>query len=281
MPSSSESRTSADAMGSGTPARSSLAAALRAASRALTSPARTDLARGSRRFGSELVRPLFGGEGLRELFQVAAEGYLEVSCVDLDLHILGLWQDGNRRRRGVYAALALGLGHPLDPVRPAFVLEDRIGTVATYLHGDLPVAADLGGTRRQGAVFEAEAVGVTGVHIVEFASEEGRLVAAGAGSNLDDDVFVVVRVAVDELGPDVLGESFDPLLGIPRFGREELPLLRVLGLGDELPRVALGLYRLQQLPGKLGPTPHARVLFSDPGVAPLVIEDVRVREFLR
>src|ERR687897_8741 len=36
------------------------------------------LARGSCRFGGELVRPLFGGEGLGELFEVAAEGGFEV-----------------------------------------------------------------------------------------------------------------------------------------------------------------------------------------------------------
>src|SRR5688500_11315355 len=228
MPSSSASRTSADATGSGTPACSSLAATLRAASWALASPApaRTVLARSSCRFGGELVCSLFGGEGLRELFEVAAEGGLEVvggdadavvgdaslrevvrsdlrravagtdlrlaegafllgplahlafqepglqyshglllvlelallvlaghdqarwlvcdpdrgvggihalaagtagavhvdfevSRADLDLHVLGLRQDGHGRSRGVYAPLALGLGHPLDPVRPA------------------------------------------------------------------------------------------------------------------------------------------------------------------
>src|SRR5918993_1077048 len=73
---------------------------------------------------------------------------LEVSRVDLDLHVLGLRQDGYGRRGGVYATLALGLGHPLDPVGPAFVLEDRVGAVAAYLDGDLPVAADLGRARR-------------------------------------------------------------------------------------------------------------------------------------
>src|SRR5215207_2661289 len=390
MPSSSESRISADATGSGTPARSSLSAARRAASRALASPApaRTVLAWGSCRFCGELVRPLFGGEGLRELFEVTAEGCLEVVrgdadavvgdpslwevvctdlrravagtdlrlaegafllgpfaqlafqepglqdphglllvlelallvlaghdqsrwlvrdpdrrvCgvhalaartagavhvdlevprVDLDLHILGLGKDCHGCRRGVYAALALGLGHPLDPVRPAFVLEDRIGAVAAYLHGDLPVAADLGRARRQGTVLEAEAVGVAGVHVVELACEEGGLVAARPGSDLDDDVLVVVRVAVDEFGPDVLGENFDPLPCLPRFGREELALLRILGLGDQFPRLPLGLHRSEQFPGQLGPAPHSRVLFGDPGVAPLVAKDVRIREFLR
>src|SRR5215212_11266315 len=84
--SSSESRTSADATGSGTPARSSLAPAQRAASRELASPApaRTVLARGSCRFGGELVCPLFGGERLRKLLEVAAEGGLEVVGGDAD-----------------------------------------------------------------------------------------------------------------------------------------------------------------------------------------------------
>jgi hypothetical protein len=60
-------------------------------------------------------------------------------------------------------------------------------------------------------VLEAEAVGVAGVHVVELACEESGLVAARAGPDLDNDVLVVVRVAVDEFGPDVLGENFDPL----------------------------------------------------------------------
>src|SRR5215212_5287580 len=390
MPSSSESRTSAEATGSGTPARSSRSAARRAASRRLASPApaRTVLARGSSRFCSELVRPLLGGESLRELLEVAAEGGLEVvggdadamvgysslrkvvcadlrravagadlrltegafllgrlahlafqepgleyphclllvlelallvlaghdqarwlvrdpdrrvcgvdalaagtagavhvdfeiSRIDLDLHILGLGQDGHRRRRGVYTALALGLGHPLDPVRPAFVFEDRVSAVAAYLYGDLLVATDLGRARREGPVLEAETVCVAGVHVVDLACEEGRLITAGAGPDLDYDVFVVVRVAVDELRPDALGEVFDPLFGLPRFGREELALLRVLGLGDEFPRIPLGLHSFEQFSRQLCSAPHPRVFFSDPCVAPLVAIDVRVREFLR
>src|SRR5215213_1901002 len=86
MPSSSERRTSAEATGSGTPARSSLAAARRVASRALASPApaHTALAGGSCRFGGKLVGPLLGCEGLRELLEVAAEGCLEVVGRDAD-----------------------------------------------------------------------------------------------------------------------------------------------------------------------------------------------------
>ena len=115
-------------------------------------------------------------------------------------------------------------------MRPAFVLEDRVGAVAADLHGDLPIAADLGRAGRQGTVLEAEAVGVAGVAI-RARRRRAACRRRRPGPDLDDDVLVVVRVAVDELGPDALGEVFDPLLGIPRFGREKLPLLRVLGLG--------------------------------------------------
>src|SRR5829696_7925014 len=252
-PSNSERRTSAEAVGSGTPARSSLVAARRAVS--LAPSFGIVLARGSRRFGSELVRPLLGGERPRELFEVTAEGGLEVvggdadavvgyaplrevvgadlgravaradlglpqgalllgplahlalqqarlqyphglllvlelallvlagddqagglvrdpdrrvrrvhalptgaagtvdvdlqvSGVDLDLHVLGLGQNGHRGRRSMDAALALGFRNPLHPVRAALVLQDGVGPVAANLYGDFFVATDLGGTRR-------------------------------------------------------------------------------------------------------------------------------------
>jgi hypothetical protein len=57
----------------------------------------------------------------------------------------------------------------------------------------------------KGAVLETEAVSVAGVHLVELAGEEGGLVATCAGPDLDDNVLVVVRVAIYELGPDPLG----------------------------------------------------------------------------
>src|SRR5919107_2846829 len=165
---------------------------------------------------------------------------LEVSRGDLDLHILGLGQNPDRSRRRVDTALALRLGHPLDPVRPTLVLVARVGAGAAYLQGDLIVTADLGRAGGEGTVLEAETVGVASVHVVDLTSEESRLIPAGPGPDLDDDVLVVVGVAVDELRPNTFGEVFDPLFGFPRFGREELALLRVLGLGDELPRVPLG-----------------------------------------
>ena len=75
----------------------------------------------------------------------AVEVYLQLSAPYLDLDTLRLRQHRYRRRRGVYAALALGLRHPLDPVGPALVLEDGVRPVTLYLDDYLLVTADLGG----------------------------------------------------------------------------------------------------------------------------------------
>ncbi len=94
------------------------------------------------------------------------------------------------------APLALGLWDALDAVGAALVLEDRVRPVALDLHDHFLVAADLRRTRSQDAVLEVQTVSVPGVHLEEFAREKGRLIAAGSGPDLQDNVLVVVRVAV-------------------------------------------------------------------------------------
>ena len=103
---------------------------------------------------------------------------LQVVRVDLDLDLLGLGQHRDGRRRGVDAALRLGLRHPLHAVRAALVLEDGVGAVALDREGDLLEAADLGGRLREHLGREAAPLGVAGEHPVEVAGEQRRLVAA-------------------------------------------------------------------------------------------------------
>ena len=64
----------------------------------------------------------------------------------------------------------------------------------------------------------AVALGVAGVHAEEVGREEGRLLAAGAGADLDDDVAVVVGILGQELDAQILHQ----------------PGLLGLVLGDEL-----------------------------------------------
>src|SRR5918997_2325232 len=162
---------------------------------------------------------------------------LKVILRDLDFHLFGLRQHGYCYRRGVDTALALGFGYSLDPVSTALVFEHRVGPVAVDLDYDLFIAPDLGRVRVEGAVLEAEAVGIAGIHLVELAGEEGGLVATSAGPYLDDDVLIIVRVAVYELGPDLLGQLLDLLLGHLSFFRKELTLFGGFGRRDQLPRL--------------------------------------------
>ena len=50
------------------------------------------------------------------------------------------------------------------------------------------------------------AFGVSGVHAEQVGSEERRLLAAGAGAHLQDDVALVIRVARDEQRPKLVGK---------------------------------------------------------------------------
>ena len=149
---------------------------------------------------------------------------LEVVLVDLDLDVLDLGHDGDRRGRGVDAALALRLRHALDAVRAALVLEDGVGAVALDGEDDLLEAAGLVLARRERLGLEAAPLGVAGQHPVDVARPERRLVAADALAHLDDHVLVVGRVALDE-------RELQLLLELARGG---------LVVGDELAEVGVG-----------------------------------------
>ena len=138
---------------------------------------------------------------------------LQVVLVDLDLDVLGLGQHRDGRRRGVDAALRLGLRHALHAVRAALELEDRVGAVAL----DLERVRAVGGAQRLG--LEAAPLGVAGEHPVEVAGPQAGLVAAGAAADLDDHVLVVVGVALDHREPDLLLELARSARARPRAPR--------------------------------------------------------------
>src|SRR3989337_970326 len=118
----------------------------------------------------------------------------QVLVVDVDLDLLGLRQDGDGGRAGVDAALRLGGGDALDAVGAALVLEAGVSAAAMHLEDDLLEAALLALARGEDVDGPALRLGVAGVHAIEVGREEGRLLAAGAGADLDDDVALVVRV---------------------------------------------------------------------------------------
>ena len=126
--------------------------------------------------------------------------------------------------------LGLGLRDPLDAVGAALVLEDRVGAVALDRERHLLEATDLGSALGEDLGAEAALLGVAGEHLVEIAGEQGRLVAPGPGTDLDEDVLVVVGVALDHRQADLLGELLEPGRGL---GDDPAQLL-VLVVGEQL-----------------------------------------------
>ena len=122
----------------------------------------------------------------------------QVLLGNVDLDVLGLGQHGDGGRRRVDPSLGLGRGHALHAVDARFVLHAREHAVALDEHDRFLQAAN----RRFGLVEDLDppllAFGVSHVHPQQLGREERRLVAAGAGADLDEHVLVVVRVLRDE-----------------------------------------------------------------------------------
>ena len=123
---------------------------------------------------------------------------LEIVRVDLDVDLVGLGEDRHGCRARVDATLALGLGHTLHAVRPAFVLEPAPRLGALHDERDVAEPAVVGRLARQHLGLEPAALGVVLVHAVEVAGPEVRLLAALGALDLDDHVAALVRVAGQE-----------------------------------------------------------------------------------
>ncbi len=96
----------------------------------------------------------------------------------------GKHRDGGGR--GVDAALGLRLRHALDAVAAALELEVPERALAGDAERDLAEAAQLGRHQLERLELPAHLLGVAAVHLEQVAGEQGRLVAAGAGADLDD-----------------------------------------------------------------------------------------------
>ena len=97
------------------------------------------------------------------------------------------------------ATAGLGGGNALDAVNSGFVLEPAVGLVAIDLEDDFFVAADVGWRFADQLDLPARSgLDVASVHPKQLAGEQGSLIAAGAGADFDDGVFLVGRVFGNE-----------------------------------------------------------------------------------
>jgi hypothetical protein len=152
-------------------------------------------------------------------------------------------------------------------MRAALVLE----------HGERAVALDLEGVLAVADVErldpEAAALGVAAEHPEQVAGPQPGLVAAGAALDLDDDVLVVVRVALDHRDADLL-------LELPEALARALQQLAQLGvvavLGEELLRTGRVVGRAAPLLGQLGGGLEPVVLAPDLGEPAAIGDDLGV-----
>ncbi len=124
-----------------------------------------------------------------------AEGIdAQVLCLDLDVDVLGLWQHRDGDRRGMHAALRLGLGNALHAMHPALVLHLRVDAVALDDRDDFFHAAHA--ALRLGEDFDLPAMlfGEAHIHPEDFRDKQRGLVAASAGANFEYHVLFVVRI---------------------------------------------------------------------------------------
>ena len=179
---------------------------------------------------------------------------LEVGLVDLHLHLVGGRQHRHRGRGGVDAALRLGLGHPLHPVRPALEAQPPPHVVAGQGERHMADAAEVGGLRAQHVHLPALPLGVGQVHVEELAGEQVRLLAALGAADLHDDVLAVVGVRRRQQLGQLLAEGRDAPVGLSHLGVQRLCLGRggLLKQLDGHVAVARGGAQLRYPVGDLG-----------------------------
>ena len=89
----------------------------------------------------------------------------------------------------------------------ALVLHNGIDLVSHELELDGLVPPCLGRARREDLDLPLARLRKAAVHVKEVTREDGRLVAAHAGANLDDGVLLVVGIPGDEHDLDLVFES--------------------------------------------------------------------------
>lgn len=154
-------------------------------------------------------------------------GDFEIFLVDFKVAFLGFGQNGDGDGAGVDTALRLGCGDALDAVDAALVLEAAVGSAAVNFEHDAGHTADSTFFHFDDFGFPAAPFGVTGVHAEDLGGEQTGFVAAGGAADLDDDVFLVIRVFGQEHDFELVFEGGQVFAGGVELGLGEVVHLGV------------------------------------------------------
>ena len=159
--------------------------------------------------------------------------------------------------------------------------EAGVGAVAGDLERDLLVPAEFGRVGTQDFCLEALGLRVHGIHAQKGAREQGGLFPAGAASDLDDDVLVVVRVSRQQQDLELFRGLFQGLLRGGHLLLGKVPELFVrAGVVQDGLRLAEVFLRLFIDAVRLHDGRHILVLLQERGVLFDVGDDFGVRELL-
>src|SRR5262249_35077819 len=152
--------------------------------------------------------------------------------------------------------LRLGHRHPLDTMRAALPLEDRVGPIALDREADALEPAGRVRARLELLRLEAAPLRVAGQHPEEVARPQRRLVATRRLPDLDDHVLAVGWIGLDERELQLIFKLIDAFLELRdqlaqvavaarglEVGRSLDPLLRELVRGFELLQAPADLRR--------------------------------------
>ena len=116
----------------------------------------------------------------------------------------------------------------------ALILHHREDLVARDLELDGLEAAGVRGARREDLNLPAAARGKALIHLEEVACKDGRLVATGRATDLDDGVLFVIGVTGDEHDLDLVLEHRELRLVGGQVLLQHLLLVRIRGLAQHL-----------------------------------------------
>src|SRR6266849_1880664 len=150
------------------------------------------------------MRDSHGGVGLVDVLAARARG-----AVGVDSKIRGiiqydvtdcarLGQDGHRAGRSVDPALGLGRRHSLDAMAAGFEFEPGVRALPDDAGDDLLVAADVSRGFGYHLHLPTLALRVARIHAEQVTCEERRFVSSGSGTDLEEDVALIVWILRQE-----------------------------------------------------------------------------------
>ena len=152
----------------------------------------------------------------------AADGDLELVRADFNVHLLGFGEDRNRRGGSMDAAAGLGGGDALDAVDSTLIAEVAVDILPLHGSDDFLVAAERGRAGVDRLDLPPLRFRVAGVHAKEVGGEEGRLIPAGAGADLEDGVAAIVWIRREDGRLEIHLKGHATSVQLARLGLDHL-----------------------------------------------------------